>query len=111
MSKVLFAGILNVHLNVSGLHKSVSYIALMLIGVHIGLSWNRVVSIMKKLLKIQNKKALRAIATACALIVFAVGSYNIVSSGYVSKVASSVSGYSETGNGGASFCGTEPSAS
>jgi len=48
MSKVLFAGILNVHLNVSGLHKSVSYIALMLIGVHIGLSWNRVVRSLKQ---------------------------------------------------------------
>jgi len=66
---------------------------------------------MRKLMKIQKKKALGAIATACALIVFALGSYNIVSSGYANKVASIVSGYSETGNGGASFNGTESSGS
>ncbi|PKM74005.1 MAG: hypothetical protein CVU91_02900 [Firmicutes bacterium HGW-Firmicutes-16] len=111
MSKVLFASVINVHLNVESLHKAVSYIALALIGTHIGLSWNRVVAIVKKLLNIPKKRALGAIATACAIIVFSLGSYNIVSTGYFNKVASIASGYSERGNSGYSFGEGEVSSS
>ncbi|MFB0919393.1 MAG: DUF4405 domain-containing protein [Oscillospiraceae bacterium] len=97
MSKVVFADILSVHLNVSGLHKAISYIALMLIGIHLGLSWNRVVAIVKKLLKLPKKRVLSAIAAAFAIAVFSLGSYNIVSTGYFSKVTTIASGYSERG--------------
>ncbi len=102
MSKVLFANLISVRLNVEALHKAVSYIALMLIGVHVGLSWNRVTSIMKKLLHIPQKRVLGAVATACAVAVFALGSYNIVSMGYFDRVASIASGYSERGEDGQS---------
>lgn len=103
MSKVLFANLINVRLNVSGLHKAVSYIALALIGTHIGLSWNRVTAIAKKLLNIPKKRTLGAIATACAIIVFSLGSYNIVSTGYFDKVASIASDQSQRENGKHSF--------
>lgn len=107
MSRVVFANLISVHLNVSGLHKAVSYIALALIGAHIGLSWNRVVTIVKKLLHIPQRRALGAVATLCAVIVFSLGSYNIVSTGYIDKVGSVTSGYSQFGEGEHSFAGKE----
>ena len=92
ISKVVFAGVISTQINVSGLHKTASYIALMLIGVHLGLSWNRVMTILKKLLHIPNKKALGAFATVCAIAVFALGSYNVVTTDYFSKITSAKSG-------------------
>ncbi len=109
MSKVLFASIIHVHLNVDSLHKAASYIALALIGTHIGLSWNRVVAIVKKLLNIPKKRALGVLATGCAIIAFSLGSYNIVSTGYIDKVASVASGYSQSGEGEHSFAGNATS--
>ena len=103
MSRELFPNLFNISLNVEGLHKSVSYIALLLAGAHLGLSWNRVAAIVKKLLKLPENKALGALATACAITVFALGSYNIVSTGYVGKVASISSSFSESGGGEHSF--------
>jgi len=103
MSRELFPNLFNIDLNVEGLHKSVSYIALLLAGAHLGLSWNRVVAIVKKLLKLPKKRALGAVATACAIAAFMLGSYNIVSTGYFNKVASISSGFSESEGGEHSF--------
>lgn len=100
MSRVVFAGLLSLHLNISGLHKAASYIALLLIGMHLGLSWNRVMTIVKNLLKLPKKRMLGALATACAIAVFSLGSYNVVSTGYFNKVMAVGSGYSERGEAG-----------
>lgn len=100
MSKVLFPNLFNISLNVEGLHKSVSYLALLLIGAHLGLSWNRVVAIMKKLLRLPKKKAFGAVATVFAIAVFALGSSNIVATGYFDKLAAISSSFSEEERGG-----------
>ena len=100
ISKVVFADVLSLHLNVSGLHKAVSYIALLLIGIHVGLSWNRVTAIVKNLLRLPKKRVLGAAATVCAIAIFSLGSYNIVSTDYFEKVTSVASGYSERGEAG-----------
>jgi len=94
ISKVVFANVLGINANVSGLHKAVSYVALMLVGVHLGLSWERVINIIKKLFKIPKSKVLSAMATLVAIVIFSVGSYNIASTEYFGMVASITSAFS-----------------
>ena len=99
MSKVVFAGIIGVHTNVKGLHQAASYLALFLIGVHVGLSWNRVLAIVNQLLRIPKKRALSVVAFVFTLAVFTLGTYNIVSTGYAQKLTSITTAFSESGGG------------
>jgi|GEM_PF-6771726 len=103
MSKVVFAGIISVHANVKGLHKAASYLALLLMGVHVGLSWKRVIAIVNQWLRVPKKRILRVAATVLTLTAFVVGTYNIVSTGYVEKVAAFTTAFAEGGGGERDF--------
>ena len=105
MSKVLFANLTTVHANVKTLHVAASYFSLLLIGAHVGLVWNKVMNIMKKLLKLPKGKAAGAVSTAVAVLLFILGTYNMASTGYFSKVSPFAAAYSE--HGGPAFGGFE----
>ena len=86
ISKVLFSGIFKSAGNQS-LHISLSYIALLLIGIHIGLHWGWVINVFKNTLKISKKGMTCKIINAVLVIfLFAFGSYNIYSNSYFTKI-------------------------
>lgn len=86
ISKVLFSGIFKSAGNQS-LHISLSYIALMLIGIHIGLNWGWVINVFKNTFKMSKKGLTCKIINAVLVIsLFAFGSYNIYSNSYFSKI-------------------------
>lgn len=69
-----------------GIHVGASYIALMLIGVHIGLNFNWIKGMTRKLLKIkESKKYTQIIARILVCIVFVFGVYNIYSQNFMQK--------------------------
>ena len=105
MSKVLFANLITVHANVKALHVAASYISLLLIGAHVGLVWNKVMNILKRLLKLPKGKVAGAISTAFAILLFVFGAYNMGATGYFNKVSPFVAAYSE--HGGPVFAGFE----
>jgi len=105
MSRVVFAKILFVHANVQGLHKAMSYIALLLIGVHVGLVWTKVVNTLKKLFVIPNSKVIVTAATIAAMAIFVVGSYNIYSTDYLNNVAAITSSITDIQTGNQKFGG------
>jgi hypothetical protein len=71
-------------------HTSVPYLALILIGIHLGLHWTWVMNMFKRVFKITaGKKSLNYISKACVILVFAFGIYCISSSNFISRVSSS----------------------
>jgi len=77
------------------LHISISYIALLLVGVHIGLHWSWVMNVFKNIFGIRSKnKILSIIAKLAVVLLFIFGSYNIYSVQYFSKVSSIVTSFS-----------------
>lgn len=97
ISKVLFSNIGSRNSSVYKiLHMSLSYTALLLIGIHIGLHWNWVMNVFKKIFKIPARnKILQAVAVLGVLLTFAFGAYNIYSTNYLSRVIPVVQGYGE----------------
>lgn len=86
ISKVVFSGILKSSGNQS-LHISLSYMALLLIGIHIGLHWDWVMNVFKNTFKISKKGMTCKIINAVLVIsLFAFGSYNIYSNSYFTKI-------------------------
>lgn len=102
ISKVVFANLIAVPADLAGLHKSISYLALLFLGIHIGLSWRRAADMLKRLLRISGTNKIRRIAaTLAAVALLAAGGYHIVSDGYFTEVASLTSShtaYGESGN-------------
>lgn len=89
ISKILFpnSNIQNSFFN-QRTHVAASYIALGLIGIHVGLHWHWVISVIKKIFKIgETKKAVGYVARVIAILVLAFGIYNIVSIGYFQHAA------------------------
>jgi len=101
ISKVVFPHTSEAFAGAESLHKFSAYLALLLMGVHIGLSWNKVKALLKR--KPGNRKGLRVAGTLAALLLFAVGVWQISDRGYLQKLSEFTSGYSETeGHGGVS---------
>jgi hypothetical protein len=77
------------------LHISVSYLTLLLVGIHIGLHWNWAMNVFKKIFRIpQDTKMLRLMARALVVLLLAFGLHNAYSVNYLSKVSSVVSSFS-----------------
>lgn len=69
-------------------HAAVAYLSLGLVGIHIGLHWQWVMNLFKKMLPIrQNRQVLGYAAKIVAALVFAVGVSCIYTTNYFSKVA------------------------
>lgn len=67
-------------------HTSASYIALVLIGIHLGLHWKWVVNVTKKIIGINSeKKVFGYIAKVLAALVLAFGIYSMISVNYFSN--------------------------
>lgn len=68
-------------------HISAPYVALLLLGIHLGLHWNWVMRMFKRIFgTAQNKIITEYIARATAVVVLAFGVYNIYSTDYVTKL-------------------------
>jgi hypothetical protein len=92
ISKVVFP---NINLGVSplfkSLHLTVSYFALLLVSIHIGLHWNWVMNLFKRrFINSCNKKIHSVIAKALVVLMLIFGAYNIYSVNYFSKLSSIV---------------------
>lgn len=97
ISKVLFPNIASGNSSVyKMLHMSLSYTALLLIGIHIGLHWNWVMNVFKKIFKIPSEnKIIKTVAVLGVLLTFTFGAYNIYSTNYLSRVIPVVQRYKE----------------
>lgn len=100
ISKVLFTFLrLQGIPSLKGIHISASYILLMIIGIHLGLHWNWVMSIFKKIFKIPQKKIITYISRGLAVLVLLFGIYSINSVGYFSRISISSFNKVEGGKG------------
>lgn len=69
-------------------HISFSYLALLLVGIHVGLHWSWVVNTVKRVFGItQERKVLVYISKVAVVLVLVFGVYDLYSSGYSSRVA------------------------
>jgi hypothetical protein len=89
ISKVLYSGInFGNSMFFKTAHMSVPYIALILLGVHIGLHWTWIMNVFKKIFKITpGKKSLNYIAKLAVILVLAFGSYSIYNINFFSRVS------------------------
>ncbi|CAN7758916.1 DUF4405 domain-containing protein [Paenibacillus sp. LjRoot153] len=86
-------------------HISVSFLVLALVGIHVGLHWQWVVNICKKMTNIKKSRAwMRYVAQGLTLIVLLFGLYQINQTSFVTHLKSSVSAFGvntqQTGFGG-----------
>ncbi|UWG99255.1 DUF4405 domain-containing protein [Dehalobacter sp. DCM] len=69
-------------------HVAVSYISLLLLGIHIGLHWHWVMTMVKKLFHIHsNRKDLNYIAYLMVIAVLVIGITSVIQTNYFSQVA------------------------
>lgn len=69
-----------------GTHVAASYIALAIIGIHLGLHWNWVMNMFKKFIKIKaENKIIGYISKAAAVLVLVFGIYSMISVNYISN--------------------------
>ncbi|MGL4774568.1 MAG: DUF4405 domain-containing protein [Clostridium sp.] len=89
ISKVVLPNFrINSSLSFKAIHMSMSYIALMIVGIHIGLHWNWIVNVFKKIFGILEKNnSIGVIAKVVVMLLFIYGAYNIYSVNYMSKVS------------------------
>lgn len=74
------------------LHFGSSYISIALIGIHIGLYWNFVMNIFKKIFKIKNgNKIYKAVASICVILTLSLGIYTIYNQKYFLKINNTLS--------------------
>lgn len=101
ISKVLFSNIkITSSINFKALHISVSYVALLLVGLHVGLHWTWAMNVFKKVYKItEKKKVLGIVAKLIVILIFVLGSYNIYSVNYFNHVASVTSSFGGSQSG------------
>lgn len=99
ISEVLFTSLSeNSSMAWQSVHYFCSAIALILIGVHLGLHWQFVMNMFKKVIHIPQKAA-TPIAIVLMVIVLAFGSYSIVASDFTTWLASPFTGTSENSGG------------
>ena len=98
ISKTVLVGVFktsNNHLFQS-LHIVVSYVSLLLIGIHMGLNWSWVMNTFKRIIRVTQKSSvLSKIGIAAVVLVLGFGSYTIYSEDIVSKVSVVQSGVIE----------------
>lgn len=101
ISKVLFSNIkISSSIDFHALHISVSYIALLLVGLHVGLHWTWAMNVFKKVFGItEKKKALGVVAKLIVVLLFVFGAYNIYSVDYFSHVSSVTSSFGGSQSG------------
>lgn len=89
ISKVVFPNLrISSSIPFERLHISVSYFALLLVGIHIGLHWKWAMNMFKKMFKIpEKKKTLQALSIVLVVAAFIFGSYNLYSTNYLSKLS------------------------
>lgn len=89
-SKAIFPNLrINSSMNFQMIHVAIAYIALILVGIHIGLHWNWVINVFKKVFGItENKKIFAFIGKFIIIILFVFGSYSIYSANYFSRISS-----------------------
>ncbi|MGL5354127.1 MAG: DUF4405 domain-containing protein, partial [Clostridium sp.] len=89
ISKVVFPNFrINSSISFKSLHISMSYITLLLVGIHLGTHWNWVVNVFKKIFVIcEKKKSHGIIVNLVVVLLFIFGTYNIYSVNYISKVS------------------------
>jgi hypothetical protein len=88
ISKTLFSG-----LNFGGahsykfLHVASSYFSLILIGIHLGLHWNWVMIMFKRIVKLPEQKMFSYLSKALAVVVLVFGIYTMNSSAFLSRIS------------------------
>jgi hypothetical protein len=89
ISKILFpSNRLSSVPSLRGLHVSAAYFALALIGIHVGLHWKWIMSMLKKAVRMKRStKALAFTARILAAVIFAAGVYNMAQVNYFSQLA------------------------
>ena len=97
ISKVVFAKIITVQFHVQRLHTATAYLALMLMGLHIGLAWNKVLGMCRNIFGAKKKSGtVDAVLRVIAIVIFALGVYSMVTTNYFTKAfAIGSSGYEE----------------
>lgn len=69
-------------------HISVAYISLLLLGIHVGLHWHWVMTMFKRLFRVEEKREIfNYIAKVAVILVLAVGIYSAYQTNYFSQVA------------------------
>lgn len=69
-------------------HISVSFLTFVLVAVHVGLHWQWVIQVWKKIFKVKSTKLpLGIIAKAAAILMLAFGGYEMYATGFVSKLS------------------------
>ena len=67
-------------------HISISYLTLILIGIHIGLHWKWIINYSKKLFNIKSSKATSVIAKLAMVILLVFGSYEILATNFAARI-------------------------
>ncbi|RUT33575.1 DUF4405 domain-containing protein [Paenibacillus zeisoli] len=81
-------------------HISVSFLGLILIGVHVGLHWKWVVNVAKKMVRVKSSKApLGIIAKVLAALILLFGGYQMYSTQFISRVQGIGTVFNMTGSG------------
>lgn len=100
MGFIIYSGlaistVIPLHINVSDsqqfykLHVAVSYISLLLLGVHVGLHWDWTMSVFKKIFRIpQNSRILRYAAKCMVVLVLVYGCYTAYTINYFTRATS-----------------------
>lgn len=81
-----------------GLHSSISYLTLVLVGVHVGLHWQWIAGIMKKVLKVKSSSTVSVAAKVALTLILLLGSVQVLSTQFsssIARIATNVSANSE----------------
>lgn len=88
ISKVVFPGFGGVNgRTFHGLHSSVSYLALVLVGVHVGLHWQWIAGHMKKAFNVKSSSRVSVIAKVALTLILLLGSIQFLSTQFSSSIS------------------------
>lgn len=93
ISKVVFAKLITAQVNASGLHTATAYLALLLMGLHIGLAWDRVLGMAKKVFGLgAASQGATVVLRIAAAAIFAFGVYSMATTNYFARAFSFTGG-------------------
>ena len=93
ISKVVFAKLITAQVNASGLHTATAYLALLLMGLHIGLAWDRVRGMAKKVFGLgAASQGATVVLRIAAAAIFAFGVYSMATTNYFARAFSFTGG-------------------
>lgn len=93
ISKVVFAKLITAQVNASGLHTATAYLALLLMGLHIGLAWDRVRGMAKKVFGLGDaSQGATVVLRIAAAAIFAFGVYSMATTNYFARAFSFTGG-------------------